>query len=94
MKANLSQDETLMDIREEIKQFIIENLILESSIRDISDEDLLIESGIIDSMGILNLLAYLDEKFDISFSEGEITRENFGSLKRICALVEKKRTQG
>ena len=54
-----------MDVKEKIRQFIIEEVCLDGTIKDLADDDLLIESGIIDSMGILTLLAFLEENFKI-----------------------------
>ena len=82
-----------MDAKEKIRQFVLEDLSLDDTIKDLADDDLLIENGIIDSMGILRLLAFLDEKFGILFSEGEVNTENFGTLQSICDLVAKKLAQ-
>ncbi len=79
-----------MDVKERIKQFIIEEVSLDGTVKDLGDDDLLIEGGIIDSMGILSLLAFLEEKFGILLEEGEINVENFATLQSICNVVSQK----
>lgn len=56
----------------------------------IADTDLLIEDGIIDSMGIMVLLDFLEEKFAVRIEGDELLPENFATLAAISSLVEKK----
>jgi acyl carrier protein len=58
------------------------------------DENLpLLESGIIDSLGVLDVVAFLEKSFMIQLSDDELTPENFGTIKRMVSFVEKKRNQ-
>ena len=52
------------------------------------DEDLL-EQGIIDSLGLMKLIAFMEEAFNIKIMDDEIVPENFQSLNRMVTLVEK-----
>ena len=79
-----------MEIKEKIRQFIIEEVSLDGTIKDLADDDPLIENGIIDSMGILSLLAFLEENFGILLSEGEMNPENFATLQSICNVISQK----
>ena len=83
-----------MDIKEKIRQFILKEVCLDETIQDLADEDLLLETGIIDSMGVLNLLAFLEENYGILLEEGEINPKNFATLKSICDLVAQKSAKG
>lgn len=51
------------------------------------DEDLL-EQGIIDSLGLMKLIAFLEKTFNIKIVDDEIVPENFQSLNRMVTLVE------
>jgi len=55
----------------------------------LDDDEPLIESGIIDSLGVLKILAFLDEEFGVDLSADEIKLENFRNVRSICDLVEK-----
>ncbi|MFX0199473.1 MAG: acyl carrier protein [Candidatus Hodarchaeota archaeon] len=79
-----------MDIKEKLRQFIMEELSLDGPIKDLKDDDLLIESGLIDSMGILNLLAFLEQNYGILLSEDELNVKKFATLQSICDTVDQK----
>ena len=57
----------------------------------IDDREPLVESGIMDSLGVLKIMAFLDEAFGVDLSSGEIKLENFKDVQTICDLVEKER---
>ena len=52
------------------------------------DEDLL-EQGIIDSLGLMKLIAFMEETFGIKIMDDEIVPENFQSLNSMVTLVER-----
>ena len=52
----------------------------------------LLAQGVIDSMGILKLVAFLEERFDIETDDDDMLPENFESLTALCAFVERKRS--
>lgn len=53
------------------------------------DEDLL-KSGVLDSMGVMELIGFLDERWGVVPSDSEITEQNMGSLRAIARLVHRK----
>lgn len=71
----------------------IRNYIIESTFDDIeklTDETLIFEEGVLDSMGLLFLIEFLKEEFDISTSDEELVVENFQSINNILSFVEGK----
>jgi len=80
----------VMEIKEKIRNFICKELCLDGNIKDIKDDTLLIEDGIIDSLGMLNLLAFLAEKFGFVLGADELNPKDFATLQSICDLVTKK----
>jgi acyl carrier protein len=75
------------DARTAIREFVLDRLAPTSGRTDIHDEDDLIDSGVIDSLGIFQLVAFLEERFGIAIGDEEITPENFGSIVAIERLV-------
>ena len=73
--------------RAAIREFVLDRLAPASGRTDIGDEADLIDSGIIDSLGIFQLVAFLEERFGIAIGDEEITPENFGSVMAIERLV-------
>lgn len=79
-----------MDTREMIREFILSDLVTDGKGETIQDDDSLIASGVIDSMGIINLLGFVEEKFSIEISSDELLPENFETLSTITDLVNRK----
>jgi acyl carrier protein len=79
-----------LDIRQEIHDYLVSEL---ASERDsfTPDENLLAQ-GIIDSMGILSLVAFMEKRFGIKASEDDMIPENFETLEALRAFVERKRS--
>jgi acyl carrier protein len=79
-----------MDIKRILRSFIMEQLRDNGFHESVSDDDSLIEAGIMDSLSILTTISFLDEKFGIFPSEDELDPENFDSVITICSFVERK----
>ncbi len=79
-----------MKTNEIIKSFIVSELISDGKAMQLTDTYLLIDSGIIDSLGIMALMSFLEEKFSIKIATDELMPENFDSIAAISALVDKK----
>jgi acyl carrier protein len=75
------------NVRAALREFVVDRLAAASGRSDIGDEDDLIDSGVIDSLGIFQLVAFLEERFGVTVADEEITPENFGTLLAIERLV-------
>ena len=75
------------DIKNALKEFIKNNFLYSSDIESILDEASLIDQGIIDSTGVLELIDFLEEKYEISIENGEVVPENLDSLNNIERFV-------
>ena len=56
----------------------------------INYDTLLFEEGIFDSMGLLNLLAFLETDYAIKIADSELDADNFGSIDAIVSFLERK----
>jgi acyl carrier protein len=79
-----------MDTIATLKEFITNELISERSPRAIEEDDNLMGLGLIDSMGVLQLSAFIEEEFGIEISPEEFTPDNFRSIATIAELIKKK----
>ena len=75
------------EVREKIRAFIVRQF-PRARVRNFLDTDALLESGVLDSLGVLELVAYLENGFDISITEEHLVMENFQTIERIAAFVE------
>jgi acyl carrier protein len=78
-----------MDTREIIRDFIVNDMLHGSLTTPLGDDDQLVESGIIDSLGVMTLLSFLDEKFAVQVGGDDLIPENFASVAAVAALVER-----
>jgi acyl carrier protein len=79
-----------MTVRARIREFIIESFFVD----DFSDDDSFLRNSIIDSLGMLELVAFLEKEFGIKVSDAELVPENLDTLAKVCAFVERKKVVG
>lgn len=76
-------------IKTQIERFIQDKFNVSESRRLTADTGLL-DAGIVDSIGILEIVSFLEESFAISVRDEDLLPENFGSIASITAFVERK----
>jgi acyl carrier protein len=72
-----------------IKEFIMTEVNPDLNLDRLDDDEPLIDSGIVDSLGVLRILSFLDEAFGIDLSGEEMKLENFRTVRSICELIER-----
>jgi acyl carrier protein len=80
--------QTLIDTKNTIRNYIIESTF--DDVEKINDDTLIFEEGILDSMGLLFLIEFLNEKFNTETTDEELIPENFKSINSIMAFIESK----
>jgi len=78
----------MSELNARIKEFIITEVNPDLQLTSLDDDEPLIESGIVDSLGVLKIMSFLDEAYGVDLSSAEIKLENFRDVRTICALVE------
>ncbi|MBI5070601.1 MAG: acyl carrier protein [Deltaproteobacteria bacterium] len=76
----------------QVKKFIVENFYV-SDANALGPETSLLEGGYVDSTGMLEIVTFLEEKFSIKVAEEELVPENFETIARICAYLERKQAK-
>ena len=79
------------DVRTTVKSFILEQFLPGEDPAMLTDDTPLITAGIVDSMGALRLVAYLEEEFGVRIQAHEVDVEHLNTLDAIAALVDGKR---
>ena len=79
-----------MDVADKITGFIKEEVVLDDD-ASLNNEAPLLE-GILDSMALMQLVAFLEEEFDIEIDDTEVTAENFRTVADIERLVDARLT--
>ena len=84
-----TKGKTLSDNKSKIRAFIIENFLFGND-DGLKDETSFLEEGIIDSTGVLELVNFLEEDFDITIEDEELIPENLDSINNVTAYLERK----
>ncbi|GBF20069.1 MULTISPECIES: acyl carrier protein [Arenibacter] len=79
---------TQIETKGKIKDYIINATLSDN--KAIADDTLIFETGLLDSMGLLFLIEYLKEEFNVEVSDEELLPENFESVNSIIKFIEGK----
>ncbi len=79
----------MSDNKDVVRQFIISNFYVANP-ADLKDDTSLLDSGMVDSTGVLEVIAFLESEFGISVADNEIVPDNLDALERIVAFIERK----
>jgi acyl carrier protein len=81
----------MSDLKGKIKEFIVENFLFGEGGEDLKDSDSFLEKGIIDSTGVLELVEWIEESFEIKVEDEELIPENLDSIENLAAYIKRKR---
>lgn len=76
-------------LRDQVRQLILEKIPLAAK-RGVQNGDHLLESGILDSLGVLDVVNEVEGKFQITLNDEELVPENFQTIDNIASFVNKK----
>lgn len=76
-----------MSAKKQIRTYILENYLFTSDPTALADDDSFMELGIIDSTGMLELIAFLEETFGIKIEDSDMLPANLDSLNRLEAYI-------
>ena len=79
-----------MEIQEQIRQYVLESFMYSDDASELANDLSLIDSGIMDSTGVLELVGFIEESFDVQVDDTELVPENFDSVNRITAYIQRK----
>jgi acyl carrier protein len=77
-------------IEQEVRQFLRDNFPLSADGVVLGQDDSLIEVGIIDSTGVLELIGFIEERYEVVIADAEVLPENLDSIANITRFVGEK----
>lgn len=80
----------MSDVRKQVRTFIEDDFLYMRPDEELADSDELLTLGVIDSLGFIEVVEELQERFGIVVEDIEITEENLGSIDAIVSFVERK----
>ena len=77
------------EIKRQVREFISKNFLFDAK-RTVGDDESLLGSGIVDSTGVLELVGFLEGKFNVKFKDEELVGDNFDSIAKISSFILRK----
>lgn len=77
-------------VQDEVRKYVEENFLYARPGYSLADDADLLAEGIIDSMGIVELVGFLESEFDLQIYDDEISEPNLGSVRAIADFIERK----
>lgn len=79
-----------MSVEEKIRNFILDNFIFSDEENALANNESFLDKGVLDSTGILEVIFFLEEEFNIKVNDDELVPENLDSVDNITAFVNRK----
>ena len=80
-----------MDDTTKIKQFIVEEFMPDVTVDDLESDYDLLTGGVVDSLGVLRFVAWMEDEFDIEVDESELGPDSFRTVTAIKEFVDSTR---
>ncbi len=79
-----------MEIESQIQSYIAQNLLFSGTEFNYSNDDSFLEEGIVDSLGVMELVSFVEDQYGLKVNDYEITPENFNSVNKLSKYVRQK----
>lgn len=77
----------MSDTKERVRSFLDKKF---PTTRNIREDTALLGSGYIDSLGVLDIVTFLEQEFEIAVADEDLLPENFGCINSLCLFIERK----
>jgi acyl carrier protein len=79
----------MMKILQELERFILTEVAVDLDKTSLGPDEDLLEQGIIDSLGVMTLIAYIEQNFGVEVTDEDVVPENFQTLRGIAAFIQR-----
>lgn len=80
-------------IEAQVREFLAENFILDDGGAGVGADESLTQSGVLDSMGVLELITFIEERFGFSVPDEDTLPENLDSIARIASYISRRKAE-
>jgi len=77
-------------VDQQVRSFINENFLFGRGTDELGADDSLVEAGVIDSTGVLELVTFVESEFDLKIADDELVPQNLDSIDRLVGFIEGK----
>ena len=92
MASATDRSDVSNEVASRIHTFVEDDLLMGQGV-EFDGDDSLLEEGIIDSLGLLDVVTFIETEFGISVDDADVTLDNFGSVNTIASYVESKKAE-
>lgn len=82
-----------MQTKDQLRNYIFSELARDNYFTNLSDDDSLIDNGVLDSVAIVQLLAFIENSFGTIIDDEDLIPENFENINSMCSLIQRKESQ-
>ena len=75
------------EVLNRVRKFVRQNFLYASPDMQVADSEQLLEAGVVDSMGVIEMLEFLQHEFGVTVPDEDVTEENLGSMQAIATYV-------
>lgn len=76
-----------MEVERRVREYVVNELLYDREIAALGDDDSLLGPGLLDSVGVLRLVAWIEEEFGVQVPDEDVVPENLETVARLAALV-------
>lgn len=80
----------MQEMRSVLRTFILENYLFTDDAGALNDDDSFLDNGILDSMGVLELMSFLEDDLSIPIASNEVVPDNLDSINKVLAFIKTK----
>jgi acyl carrier protein len=84
------QVKSIMEVKEQIKQYIAENFLFSSNGFNMDDDESFLEAGVVDSLGVVELVSFVEETYNIEVPDDDIVPDNFDSVDNLAGYISRR----
>jgi len=81
-----------MIVEDVVRAYILENFLFTDDQAELINSDSFLEKGIVDSTGVLEIIAFIEEEFNLTIEDEEMLPENLDSVEFIVKFIQSKQT--
>ena len=78
-------------LRSEIRQFVLDDLLMGDTSSMLDDGESFLQTGTLDSIGVLDVIMFLEHNFQLKIQDCELVPENLDSVNRLVQFVMRKK---
>jgi acyl carrier protein len=79
-----------MSVESKLRSYVLENFLFTQDQAQLASSDSFMEKGILDSTGIMEVIIFIEQEFDLSVKDEEMVPENLDSIDKLVAFVGRK----